>query len=133
MATLQEIDVIAAELRAARERLVAAIAGSPELFAKHRSIVMHGIKAGFRQRPSSLSWEDDAVLIASIRQHLPEQFAKLVEVTETPKKDALAELVEETLRTLGVKVNPAGMRVIAKFVEAEDDKQLALDLAEPTS
>ena len=128
MATMQDIEQVAAQLEAVRARMIELITSSPELFAKRRTLVIHGMKVGLRQSTRDLSWEDDAALVAAIRQHLPLQFSELVEVSESPIKDALAEIDPTTLSVLGVKVKPAGARVIVKLVEAADDRQLSLEL-----
>jgi lysophospholipase L1-like esterase len=128
MATLHEIETIAAEIEAAQKRLAAAVAASPELFTKKRSIILHGVKTGFQQQHGSLTWNDDAAIVAAIRQQMPDHYNALVKVTEEPNKEALAEVDPATLRALGVKVNPAGTRVIVKLIEAVEDKQLSLPL-----
>lgn len=128
MATLQELETITAEIETFRKRLVEMIAASPELFAKKRSLILHGVKTGFQQRHGSLSWGDDAQLVAAIRFQMPDHFAALVDVAESPNREALAELNSETLVALGIKVNPAGTRVVVRFVETADDKQMSLPL-----
>ena len=128
MTTMQDIEALAAQLAEARDRLAAAIAAAPDLFEKKRSVVIHGIKTGFQRRHGSVEWDDDAALVAAIRRHVPERFAELVEVTERPMKEALAELDAATLESLGVRVKPAGERVIVRLIEdrAADEAQLAL-------
>jgi len=122
--TMQEIEVLAAQLAEARDRLAAAIAAAPELFAERRSVTLHGVKTGPQEHHGGLSWEDDATLVARIRTRLPEQFAALVEVTERPRKEALAELDLATLQDLGVAVKRPAGSVTVRFVEADNQLDL---------
>lgn len=126
MTTIDEIERLAAAVAEARDRLVAAIAGSPELFAHQRSVLVRGIRAGLQLRRGALSWDDDAMLAARIRARLPEQFGELVEVSEIPSKDALAKLDPVTLQDLGVRVKAGGERVFVKLPGERNDNQMAL-------
>jgi hypothetical protein len=102
--------------------LLAAIAEAPDLFDKPRSMVLHGIKLGFKKGTGSLDWEDDAQVAKLVRKHFPEQFDVLIKTTEKPIKGALASLTAAELKRVAVTVEDTGDVVFAKDTTAEVDK-----------
>lgn len=102
--------------------LLAAIAEAPDLFDKPRSMVLHGIKLGFKKGTGSLDWEDDAQVAKLVRKHFPEQFDVLIKTTEKPIKGALANLTVAELKRVAVTVEDTGDVVFAKDTTAEVDK-----------
>lgn len=50
------------------ERLKAVIAESPELFTKPRTVVMHGIKLGFKKGTGSVEFDDAEDVVARDRK-----------------------------------------------------------------
>lgn len=106
----------------AQAELLAAIAEAPSLFDKPRSMVLHGIKFGFKKGTGSLDWDDDAQVTKLVRKHFPEQFDVLIKTTEKPIKGALGNLTAAELKRIAVTVEDTGEVVFAKDTTAEVDK-----------
>jgi hypothetical protein len=107
----------------AQNVLRSAVAESPGLFEKPRTFIFHGIKVGFAKQKGKLTWDDDAKVIALIREHLSEDQAEaLIRVTEAPIRDALSELDGKLLKRLGVTVEADGDKAVVKPIDGEIDK-----------
>lgn len=106
----------------AQAELLATIAEAPQLFDKPQSMVLHGIKLGFRKGAGKLDWDDDEQVARLIRKHFPDQFDVLVKTTEKPLKTPLANLTAAELKRIGVTVEDTGDVVFAKDTTAEVDK-----------
>ena len=94
-----------ADSRAALEALILA---APELFARPRTIVVHGVKIGLRKSKGGIEWDDEEQVLRLIKKLFPEQADVLIRTTETPVKNALAELPAADLKRLGVTVEETG-------------------------
>lgn len=105
------------------ERLKAVIAESPELFTKPRTVVMHGIKLGFKKGTGSVEFDDAEDVVARIRKFYPEDQADtLVTCRCKPIKEALAQLSAAELKKLGVTVEDSGDIVFIKPTDSDVDK-----------
>ncbi|MBI5770798.1 MAG: host-nuclease inhibitor Gam family protein [Verrucomicrobia bacterium] len=125
------IKTAAAQAAAAQARLVAAIEKHPELFAKPRTLTLHGIKLGFQKGKGKIEWDDDEKVLAAIARNYPAPVAEtLIITTRTPAKDALAQLPAADLRKLGVTITDAGDFVVVKATDSEVDKLVAKILRE---
>jgi len=102
--------------------LKAAIAQAPQLFVRPRSMVLHGIKLGYAKGKGKITWDDDDQVVRLIRRHFPEQFDVLCKTTDTPVKDALANLTAAELKRLGITVEDTGDVVFCKDATAGVDK-----------
>lgn len=114
-----------AAIRAAAEhhdKLKAMIGANPELFKRPRSVVLHGIKLGFRKGTGGLEFEDEAQVVKLIRRHFPDQFDLLVKTTEKPVKKTLGGLTVAELKKLGVTVEETGDVVFVKPTDSAVDK-----------
>src|SRR3990172_5813587 len=89
-------------------RLREAVAESPGLFAKPKSVILHGIKLGYRKGTGKMDWDDDEAVVKLIRKHLPDLVDVLIQKTEKPLKGPLGELPADTLKKLGVTVEETG-------------------------
>jgi len=110
---------LAAESKAA---LQAAIESAPDLFAKPKTQIFHGIKVGYRKGKGKIEWEDDAVLVSLIKKRFPDDVAHLILTTEVPSKEGLQDLDASDLRKLGVTIEETGEQVVIKPVETEIEK-----------
>jgi|CXWL01.1.fsa_nt_gi arsenate reductase-like glutaredoxin family protein len=106
----------------AEATLRAAIAESPELFAKPRTVIFHGVKIGYQKGKGKLEWEDDAVLLAKIKKLMGSQVDQLINTKETPSKQGLNTLDVAELRRLGVTVEETGDVVVCKPVDSAVEK-----------
>lgn len=99
------IDAAAEEEVAARDILQALLDGAPGLFVKPRSLVVDGVRCGYRKEADGLEIDDAAAVIGRIRS-LPE-LADLVDVLvrteETLNLGALDELSPKILRRIGAR------------------------------
>jgi hypothetical protein len=94
----------------------------PDLFAKPRTQVFHGIKVGYQKGKGGISWEDDAQVVRLIRKHLADQADVLIKVEETPIKSVLDNLTVDELKRIGCQVSEAGDRVLVKPADTTADK-----------
>jgi hypothetical protein len=111
-----------AAAREARERLAEAIAESPELFVKPRTVTFHGIRVGFVKGKGEIEFDDAEQVVRLIRKHYPEQFDVLVKTSYRPVKKALANLTASELRKLGIEVAETGDQVFIRDAASDVDK-----------
>lgn len=104
------------------DKLKALIEANPELFVRPKTVVMHGIKLGFRKGTGGLEFDDEDQVIKLIRKHFPEQFDVLVKTTEKPVKSALGGLTVAELKKLGVTVESTGDVVFIAPTDSAVDK-----------
>lgn len=112
--------------------LRAQIEDSPDLFTKPRSLILHGVKIGYRKANGKLEIEDADQVVRLIRKHFPEQFDVLVKTTERPVKSALELLTAAELKKLGITVDETGDVVFVKDTASTVDKLVAALLKEDT-
>lgn len=106
----------------ARAELKAALADSPELFQKPRTLTLHGVKVGYAKAKGKIVVEDAARVVALVRKHFPERFDDLVKIEEKPVKAALNQLSTAELRKIGCTVTEAGDEVVIKPVDGDVDR-----------
>jgi len=112
-----------AAIVAAREaELHSAVEGSPELFVKPRTFVMHGCKVGFTSSTGSVDFEDETYVIKQVEKHFKARFDELVKTEYTPRKDALRTLTALELAKLGCRIDGAGDVVLVKRVAGDVEK-----------
>ena len=127
---LRGIKSAVARAAAAHDELHAAVADSPDLFAKPRTKVLCGIRIGFAKQKGRLIIEDSAKTIQLIRRHFPDQEERLIKITETAAKKALETMTGAELKRINVSVEDAGDKVVIKPTDSEVDKLVAALLAE---
>lgn len=121
----QRLPGIKAALARAAEaegRLRTVIQASPELFEKPRTLILHGVKVGYRKATGKLVWDDPDQVVALIRKHYPDQADVLIVVRETPSKSALVQLSAAELKRLGVRVSDCNDEVVIAPTDSEVDK-----------
>jgi len=112
-----------ASVVAARQaELHSAVEQSPGLFAKPRTLTMHGIKFGFSSSEGRVEWDDDEQVVRLVEKHFPGRFAELVKTGYTPKKDALRTLTAGELARLGCRVDGVGDIVLVKRVAGDVER-----------
>lgn len=102
--------------------LRAAIEAGPELFAKPKTIIMSGIKVGYRKATGKLVWDDADAVIARIKVLHPYQTNVLIITRESPSKPSLAQLSVAELKRLGVRVIETGEEIVIAPTDTEVDK-----------
>lgn len=120
--------------KAAEAELVSAIAASPGLFKRPKTVVFHGVKVGFEKGKGKVSIADPAKTISLIRRHLDEEQAELlIKTKESVVKSAAQNLAASDLKRIGIELTDTGELVVVRPVDSELDKALdALLKAETT-
>lgn len=101
--------------------LEAMIAANREMFAKPRTVTLHGIKCGLRKNEGSIEYDDAEAVVARIKERL-ENPAGFLHVTEKPNKEALAGLPAGELKRLGCRVCDTGDMIVIKPVDGEVER-----------
>lgn len=118
----------------AKERsaaLSSAIAASPDLFQKPRTVILHGIRLGVMKQRGEIAWDDEAQVIRRIRAQLPKEQAELlIRVKESVAKGAVYDLSAADLKRLGIRIEGDGDVVTIKDAAGDLDKWLDAMLAE---
>ncbi|MCC7082196.1 MAG: hypothetical protein IT530_16105 [Burkholderiales bacterium] len=108
----------------AQDAVTAAIAESPELFAKPRSVTMHGTKVGLRKGSGKMTIEDEELVVKLIHRHFPEQAEILIQTIEKPVRAALTQLSVAELKRVAVTVEDTGDVPFVKSVDTEIEKAI---------
>lgn len=119
-----------AKAAAAKSALEAAVARAPHLFEKPKTLVICGVRVGYKKQPGRLAFDDPARVVALIRKHCPDQFETLVSVRETPLKGGLAQLSAAELKRLGVQLEADSEAVVVQSTADQVDKLVAALLSE---
>lgn len=97
-----------ADVADADAALKASIVKQPQLFERPRSVVLHGLKFGFRKGSGKITIDDEENVVKLIRKHFPQQFKVLCETTVKPVKKALQQLSVADLKKIGINVEATG-------------------------
>lgn len=103
-------------------RLEQLVREHPELFAKPRSLSMHGIEFGWKKGAGRLEIDNEDKTVALIRRHLPEQAGVLIATKEVPVKKALMQLQAAELAKIGARISGTGDGVFIKPADSQLDK-----------
>lgn len=106
------------------DQLKALIEDAPDLFNKPRTLTLHGVKVGYQKGKGGISYADAEQVVKLIHKHLPDDADTLIQVKETPIKDALANLSSSDLKRLGCEVKNSGDQVVIKPTDSEVDKMV---------
>lgn len=103
----------------AETALLDAVAESPTLFERPRSVTLHGIKCGWQKGRGELVYDDANKVCALIQKHFPEQMDTCVKITMAPVKTALAMLPAADLKRIGVQIVETGDSAYIKPMDGE--------------
>lgn len=106
----------------AEAKLIALIEANKALFIKPKSVVMHGIKVGFRKQTGSIEISDEENTIKLIRKHFPEKADVLIVQKESVSKDALSHIKVDELKKIGCKVIADTDMPLIKATDSHVDK-----------
>lgn len=84
------------------------IVAAPELFEKPRTLVLSGVKVGFRKGAGGLQIENEPRTIDLIEKHLAEQADILIHTEKTVVLKALRELDVKDLMQIGCRIEGVG-------------------------
>jgi hypothetical protein len=127
---LPAIKRLAARARDARAALAGAIAESPQLFQRPRTVTFHGVRVGIVKRPGRIEFDDAERVVALVRKLYPEQFDVLVKTSYRPVKEALAQLQAADLKRLGITLVADSDEVVIKDASGEIERLVEALLAE---
>lgn len=114
-----------ARARDARDHIVNLLHLNPGLFVKPRTVTVEGIKVGFQKRKGSIGVADPDRVVELIKKKLPDLAADLIQVKETPRKSALAQLTAQQLTLIGCTVDADTDEPLVKETDGEVDKLVA--------
>jgi hypothetical protein len=103
--------------------LEAALSVAPHLFEKPRTVVLHGIKVGFRKNEGRLEFDDADAVVKRIQQLLDMPDRYLRTVTQ-PNKETLANLSCADLKRLGCRLIETSDSIVIKPVAGDIDKKI---------
>lgn len=106
------------------DKLRSLVEQAPELFAKPKSRVLHGIKVGFQKSKGKIEFDDADRVVRLIERYFPEQADVLIATTKKPAKDALANLTGAQLKRLGINVTEGGDVLLIRPVDSAVDKMV---------
>lgn len=101
MAKLKQAVAEAAETGKA---LLDTVAESQTLFRKPKSVILYGIKCGFKKQPGKIDIDNPEQTIKLIRKFFPELADNLIATKEAPSKEGLNTCDAATLKKIGVTV-----------------------------
>lgn len=105
-----------------RDKLARQIEDAPQEFVKPRTVVMHGLKVGYKLGNGKMVIEDEDLTIKLIRRHFIDRFDELVKTEESPRKAALNTMTSAELKRIGVSVESSGDVVVIAAVDSAVDK-----------
>jgi hypothetical protein len=91
----------------------------PELFAKPKTVIFHGVRVGYKKSKGGIEWDDEQRVISLIQKHYPEQADVLVKTTEKPVKKALEQLTAADLKKLGCTIIETGDEVYIQEIDSD--------------
>lgn len=113
------------------EALRAAVEGAPELFAKPKTRVVHGIKYGWQAGKASIEIPDEAKSIRLIREHADEaQQHLLIRTVESVHKPSVLDLEARWLRKFALIQRPGEDAVVCRPIADGVDKLMSALLAD---
>ena len=98
------------------------IEASPDLFARPRTVTLHGVRVGYAKGKGGIAWDDPDAVVAAIQKHLPKQADALIRWTGKPLKEAINQLDVADLKRIGCRVVGTGDQVVIRAVDSDVDK-----------
>jgi len=127
---LKEIKLWARKTKTAEATLEALVKDNPDLFTRPKTLIISGIKVGYKKDKDQRSAKNIDKTIKLIRKHMPDQEEVLIKVEESLIKNAIGNLDAEQLKLLGIKFIPGKDQIIIKPTDSEVDKLVAALLKE---
>lgn len=127
------LDEYAAAEAAATAELHALVSAAPHLFQKPRSLVVDGVRAGYRKEEDKLDWGDDAAVIARIESLRPDLAPLLIRAEKSLILDALAGLSPADMQAFGIRTVTGADQVTIKVGESDVEKLAAIVMSAATA
>ena len=116
------LDAAAEEEALARDELQRLLDAAPQLFKKPRSILVNGVRAGYRKEEDSLYFADEKGVIARIRALLPDQADLLIRTEESLVLDALPQLDAKDRGAVGISLITGADRSFVTIGDSDVEK-----------
>lgn len=127
---LPAVKIAAEDVAACQAALHETIKDSPDKFRKPKSLVIGGVRVGFKKEKGKILFEDEETVIRLIRKHLSAQEEQLIKTTEKVLKGGLAHLSGAELKKIGVEVKADSDQVLIKPIGDDIDKFVSALLEE---
>lgn len=101
---LKKLRELVAVASSTGDELLALVSEAPKLFVKPKSVVLHGIKLGYKKEKGKITWENEEQVLKLIRKNLPKLADVLIITTEKPSKEAMNTLDVAQLKKIGATV-----------------------------
>ncbi|WP_153117406.1 hypothetical protein [Rhodocyclus tenuis] len=124
------IDEAAAHEAECQAELQALIDGAPQLFARPRSILVDGVKCGYRKAEDGIDYDDEAAVIKRIKALLPDQSDLLVRSQESINVEAVAQLDSAVRRQIGIRSVSGADASFISFTDTDVEKLVKAILAD---
>jgi hypothetical protein len=98
------------------------IESAPELFAKPKTVILHGIRVGYVKGKGGIEWDDTDAVVAAIQKELPDMAEQLIRWTGRPLKEAINQLDVASLKKIRYRVIDTGEQIVIKAVDSDFDK-----------
>ncbi|MFZ2269073.1 MAG: host-nuclease inhibitor Gam family protein [Azonexus sp.] len=124
------LDTAAEEEASAKADLQALVDAAPQLFSRPRSILVDGVKCGYRKGEDQLDWDDDATVINRIRALALDEESVIIRTEESINVAALVALDGNDLRRIGVRRIPGIDQNFISFTDTDVEKLVKAILAD---
>lgn len=104
------------------DALKAMVEESPELFKKPKTVIVNGIKFGFKKNKGSITFDNEEKVIELIKKRLPEQSDLLIQTKLSVAKNGLANLSVDDLKKIGCTVVNTDDSVVIASIDSDLDK-----------
>lgn len=104
--------------------LASAVEQSPELFQKPKTMVISGVKVGFRASAGRVVWDDEEAVVRAIRKVWKEDSDLMLSTVVSPRKEALKNLTPVELEKLGCRIEDDGDQVVCARANSDVKKLL---------
>jgi hypothetical protein len=119
---LPDIKAAVNATKEAESKLIALLEKNKVLFTKPKTIIMHGIKVGFRKQNGCIEIADEQNTIKLIRKHFPEKSDVLIVQKESVSKEALGNINVDELKKIGCTVIADTDEPMIKATDSNVDK-----------
>lgn len=126
------LDTAAEEEATAKSALQMLIDAAPQLFSRPRSILVDGVKSGYRKAEDELDWDDTTMVINRIRAlpELADMAPVLIRTEESLNIAALSELPTTLRKRIGVRLIEGTDKSFISFADTDVEKLVKAILAD---
>ncbi|WP_321532297.1 host-nuclease inhibitor Gam family protein [uncultured Desulfuromonas sp.] len=127
---LPAIKAAAEDVAESQAVLHSTIKDSKDAFKSPKTMIISGVRVGYKKEKGKIVFDDEATVIKLIRKNHPELADTLIKESESVLKTPLAQLSAAELKKLGVEVTADTDQVLIKPVDNDIDKLVTALLEE---